>query len=124
MAISGKDICIVLAYVIELMIIYAVYFLILNFIDRSRYLFMANLSIGFTIVACLISRPKAPHVLVRYTWKWWIGLVFLVNVVFGVFTSPSHDYASLIPGLAMMSILGSLAECFRRSKEKKQIHEK
>jgi hypothetical protein len=85
---------------------------------------MAGLSIIFTIIACVISRPQAPHILFQYAWKWWIGLVFLVNVAFGVFTSPSHDYASLVPGLAMMLILGSFAELFRRSKENKQTSDK
>lgn len=109
------------AYAVELLIAYAICFSVLHSFDNNRALFMAGLSMSFTVIACLISRPKAPHALIQYAWKWWIGLVFLVNVVFGVFTSPSHDYASLVPGLAMMLILGSLAEVFRRSKEKKQI---
>jgi hypothetical protein len=100
-------------YAIELSLAYAFYFAVLYFLDRQKAEFLAGLALFFTAVACLISRPRAPHVLLQFVAKPWIGLVFLVNVVFGVFTASVPDYASLVPGAALMLIMGSVAECVR-----------
>jgi hypothetical protein len=111
-------------YAAELIAMYAMYFAILYLIDKDRAQFMAGLSLSFTVIACLISRPEAPHDVVRYSLRPWIGLIFLVNVAFSVLTAATPDYASLVPGLALMLIMGSAAECVRRSREKKQLHDK
>ncbi|AMM17370.1 hypothetical protein AX768_24455 [Burkholderia sp. PAMC 28687] len=108
-------------YVAELLIMYAVYFAIAFFLDQVRAEFFAGLSLFFTVIACLVSRPRAPHIAVRYALRPWIGVVFLVNFLFGAATATSQDYASLVPGLGMMLILGSVSECVRRSREKREI---
>ena len=106
-------------YVIELTLAYVAFFVILYFLDRERAEFFAGLALFFTMIACAISRPPAPHVLIRYAFRPWVGLVFLVNVVFGIFNASHPDYGSLVPGAALMLILGSFGECLRRSKERK-----
>ncbi|MEM5342430.1 hypothetical protein [Paraburkholderia azotifigens] len=112
------------AYAIELLLAYGSYFLVLYFLDRQKAEFLSGLALTFTIIACLISRPPAPHVLLRFVAKPWIGLVFLVNVVFGVLTAPTRDYASLVPGAALMLIMGSMGECFRRNRERNTSQKK
>ena len=108
-------------YVAELIIAYVIYFSILYCIDKERAQFMAGLSLFLTVIACLVSRPEAPHFVVQYSLRPWVGVLFLVNVFFGVSTSSTHDYASLVPGLSLMLIAGSFGECVRRSREKKKL---
>jgi hypothetical protein len=104
----------------ELLIMYAIYFMIAYVLDKGRSEFFAGLPLFFTVIACLISKPEAPHVAVKYALRPRIGIVFLVNFLFGAATAPSQDYAGLVPGLGMMLILGSVSECVRRSREKKK----
>lgn len=107
---------IALGYAIELSVTYASYFMVLYLLDRQKAEFLAGLALFFTVVACLISRPRAPHVLLQFVARPWIGLIFLVNVVFGVLSASIPDYASLVPGAALMLIMGSVAECVRQNR--------